>query len=170
MAKDEDFAVSSCASYEALLEDYVNGELDAGDAKRVAEHRKNCAGCNQALEHALASVRLLRAAGPWPEPGAAFARTTMARIHAAEQEKAAERVGFWQPFVSLGWRFAASASLALALLLTFAARSSSHSQPNVTSVRPIIGTHDLFSPDPSRAPANRDEALMMVAENDHGNQ
>ena len=170
MAKDREFTTSACASYEALLEGYVNGELDVENTKRIGEHRKNCAGCNEALEEALASARLLRAAGPLREPSPAFARTAMARIRAGERERAAERAGFWQPFVSLGWRFAASASLAVGLLVAFAARSSSHSQPNVTSVRPIIVTHDLFSPEPSRAPANRDEALMMVAENYHGNQ
>jgi anti-sigma-K factor RskA len=170
MARDKEFATSACADYEAVLEDYLNGELGAADAKRVADHRKQCAGCNEAIEHAAASVRLLRASGPLPQPSPAFARTVMARIRMAERQQMAERAGFWQPFVSLGWRFAATASLAVALLLTFAVRSGNRPQPNVASVRPIIVTHDLFAPDPSRAPANRDEALMMVAENDHGNK
>jgi anti-sigma factor RsiW len=170
MARDKEFATSACADYEAILEDYLNGELSAADAKRVANHRKECAGCNEAIEHAAASVRLLRASGPLPEPSPAFARTVLARIRLAQQEQIAERAGFWQPFISLGWRFAATASLAVALLLTFAARSSNRPQPNAASVRPIIVTHDLFSPDPSKAPANRDEALMMVAENDHGSK
>lgn len=170
MARDKEFATSACAEYEAVLEDYLNGELQAIDAERLADHRQQCTGCNEAMEHAAASVRLLRASGPLPGPSPAFARTVMARIRTVQQEQMAERAGFWQPFVSLGWRFAATASLAVALLLTFAARSSNRPQPNVASVRPIIVTHDLFAPDPSRAPANRDEALMMVAENDHGNK
>jgi anti-sigma-K factor RskA len=170
MARDKEFATRACANYEVVLEDYLNGDLNATDAKRVADHRKECAGCNEALEHAAVSARLLRASGPLPQPSPAFARTVMARIRLAQQEQTVERAGFWQPFVSLGWRFAATATVAVALLLSYAAHSSSRMQPDVASVRPIIVTHDLFAPDPSRAPANRDEALMMVAENDHAKE
>ena len=166
MATDAEFENTACAKYESLLEDYLSGELGVADAKSAAEHWKNCAGCREALERAAASTRLLRFAGPSPEPGPAFARTVMARIRAA-QEQVSERVSFWQPFVSVGWRFAATATLALGILLTYNAGWGGHSQPNATAVRPSI-VHDIFSPEPAGAPASADEGLLMVAETTHG--
>jgi hypothetical protein len=91
----------------------------------------------------------------------------MARIRMAEEERTA-RARFWQPFVSLGWRFAATATLALGILLTYAARWGSGPQPNIAAVRPTEA-RDLFSPEPARAPASGDEVLIMVAENGYGN-
>ncbi len=44
----------------------------------------------------------------------------MARIR-METERA-ERTGFWQPFVTFAWRFAATAMVALVILLTYAVR------------------------------------------------
>ncbi|MGA9631621.1 MAG: hypothetical protein WBQ63_09380, partial [Candidatus Acidiferrales bacterium] len=84
-----------------------------------------------------------------------------------EVERGAERVGFWQPFVSFGWRFAVTATLALGLLVTYDAGWGRHPQPNAPTARPIV--RDLFTPDPVNTPANGDEALIMVAETNHGN-
>jgi anti-sigma factor RsiW len=163
MATDAEFKNTACAKYESLLEDYLSGELNVADAKSAAEHWKSCAGCREALEAAAASTRLLRAAAPSPEPSPAFARTVMARIRAA-QEQAAERASFWQPFVSVGWRFAATATLALVAMLTYDAGWGNRSQPNIAEVRPTV-VHDIFSPEP----AGPDEGLLMVAETTHGN-
>ncbi|HXQ25574.1 MAG TPA: hypothetical protein VN822_04125 [Candidatus Acidoferrales bacterium] len=167
MATDAELHNTACAKYESLLEDYLSGELSVPDAESAAEHWKSCAGCREAIEQAAASIRLLRAAGPWPDPGPAFARTAMVRIRAA-QEQAAERAGFWQPFVSVGWRFAATATLALGALLTYNAGWGNRSQPNVAEVRPNV-VHDIFSPEPAGAPASPDEGLLTVAETAHGN-
>jgi hypothetical protein len=90
----------------------------------------------------------------------------MARIRAAEEQRTSERAGFWQPFVWLGWRFALTATLALAVLVTYDARWQKHPQPDLASARPIV--RDLFSPDPARTlPASGDETLMMVADTSH---
>lgn len=168
MRQHPDFRSAACAQFEALLEDYVAADLGGARAKSVAEHLAGCAGCREALDEAAAGARLLRAVGPADGPGPAFSRTVMARIYAAEQERTAERATFWQPFVSLGWRFAATAMLALAILITYEAGWGRRLQPNLAVVRPS-NVSDLFSPDPERAPANRDEVLMMLAENNHGN-
>lgn len=165
MAADTEFTSKACESYEALLEDYLNGELSGAEAKSAAEHWQRCAGCREALKDAAASARLLRAAGPSADPGPGFARTVMARIRAAENEIAAGRANFWQPLVSFGWRFAATATLALVVLVTY--NASHRVQPKVIAARPTESI-DIFGPEPARAPANGDEVLMMVADSGYG--
>ena len=159
---------AACRRYESLLEDYIQGELNAADADQVVSHVKQCAGCRDALDQAQVSVRLLRSAQMSADPGPEFSRIVMARIHASErQNQATDRVGFWQPIVSMGWRFAATATLAFGVLLTYDVRWAPHPQPNASATR-LIGVSDIFAPDPARPPADRDEVLMMVAETNHG--
>jgi hypothetical protein len=168
MAKDLGSGTTVCSSYESLLEDYLNGALAGANEKGVAEHVETCVGCREALANAEASLRLLRVAGPAEDPGPGFARVVMARIRAAEQERVTEGAGFWQPFVSFGWKFAVTATLALGLLVTYDAGWAKHPQPSALSARPTL--RDIFVPDPMNTPANGDEALMMVADTGHGNQ
>ncbi len=168
MATDTEFGNTSCTSYEALLEDYLNGALTADDARTAEQHWQGCAACRSALERAASSVRLLRLAGPSDGPGPAFARTVMVRIRAAEQDRSADRAGFWQPLVRLGWRFAATAAIVLGVLVSYDAGWGRRAQRNVTTAR-LMGVSDIFAPDPANAPANRDDVLMMVADTNHGN-
>jgi len=168
MRTDPEITTAACPKYEALLEDYLEGDLGGAGAKDVAEHLAGCAGCREAFGEALASARMLRAAGPALGPGPGFSRIVMARIDAAEQQRTAERATFWQPFVSFGWRLAATATLAIALLITYEAEWGRPLQPNLAVVRPM-NVSDIFSPDPARPPATSDEVLMMLAENNHGN-
>jgi anti-sigma-K factor RskA len=166
MAWDTGLENTACTKYEALLEDYLEGALTLSDAKSAEEHWRECANCREALQQAAASIRLLRLAEPSAGPGPAFARTVMARIRAGEQDRSSERAGFWQPLVSLGWKFAATATVILGLMVTYDAGWGRQAQRNVTTAR-LIGTSDLFTPDPANLPASRDEVLMMVAENNH---
>jgi anti-sigma factor RsiW len=161
------FNQGPCPEFEALLEDHLTGDLSGADAKKLAEHLESCAACSAALEHVAPSVDLLRTAAPSPDPGPGFARIVMARIR-AEMSKRGEQKSIWQPFVAFAWRFAATATLALALLVTFdAVRHMRYvRETNVAYVSPTE-THDLF-PDPVSPPANRDEVLMMVADTNHG--
>jgi hypothetical protein len=163
--------LKACTKYEALLEDYLSGALEGAAAKCAAGHWKSCNGCRQALEDAAASVRVLRLASPSADPGPGFSRIVMARIREAQREgtgtRTIERTIFGQPFVSLAWRFAATATLALGIMVTYDAGWSHRTQPVVARVRPTQAT-DLFAPDPGNPPANGDEVLMMVAENGHG--
>jgi anti-sigma-K factor RskA len=169
MPTDTEFGNKACTQYEALLEDYLGGALSAAEAKTAEQHWRNCAECQGALEQASESVRLLRLAGPSEGPGPAFARTVMARIRAAEQDAAiADRAGFWQPLVRLGWRFAATATIVLAVLVTYDAGWGRHAQRNPRNPR-LIGVSDIFAPDPANPPASRDEVLMMEADSNHGN-
>jgi anti-sigma factor RsiW len=158
-----------CTKYEVLLEDYISGNLEAASALSAAEHWKTCDGCRSALEDAAASIRLLRIAEPAADPSPAFSRTVMVRIRAAEGERSSERSVFGQPFVSLAWRFAATATLALCVLVTYDAGWGHRAPANATTAGPMPMT-DIFAPDPGVPPADGDEVLMMVAEGGHGNQ
>ncbi|MGH9688681.1 MAG: anti-sigma factor family protein [Candidatus Acidiferrales bacterium] len=170
MAVDMSMPKAACSQYEALLEDYLNSGLNSMDARRAREHLDNCGACRAALENARASAQLFRAAAPeqvFPDPG--FSRMVMARIRVAESEMTAERAGFWQSLVTWGWRFTATAALALVLLVAYGAGHARHAQPRQPAVRPIQATDFFFGSDPAQPPANRDEVLMMVAESTHGN-
>jgi len=166
MATDSGERGAACERYEALLEDYLTGELSGADARLAADHWQNCAGCRTALQQAAASSRLLKAFEATPDPGPGFARVVMARIRAGEPEVSAGRANFWQPFVSFGWRFAASATLALGIFVSYNAGWGHWLQPGATEARPTESL-DLFAPEPAAAPGNRDEVLMMVADNSH---
>ncbi len=170
MSADTAMPHTACPQYEALLEDYLNASLSPTDAKRAEQHLESCGACREALESARASMPLVRAAAPervLPDPG--FSRIVMARIRAAESELTAERAGFWQSLVTLGWRFAATAALALAVLVAYDAGHARRTQPSRMAVRPIQATDFLLAAGPPQPPANRDEVLMMVAETNHGN-
>ena len=171
MAADMALPNMACSQYEALLEDYLNSAANSTDAKHAEEHLKVCGSCRQALENARASAQLFRAAAPEHVmlPSAGFSRIVMARIGAAESEMTAERTGFWQSLVALGWRFAATAALALVVLVAYGAGRARRTQPSQQAVRPIQATDFFFASDPAQPPANRDEVLMMVAESNHGN-
>ncbi|HEX4002249.1 MAG TPA: anti-sigma factor [Candidatus Acidoferrales bacterium] len=168
MARNRGARHAACPNYELVLENYLNGDLTGAEAQRAAAHLSSCASCADAWEGAIASTALLRTAARAGDPGPAFSRTVMARIRAAEEERGAERVGFWQPFVTFGWRFAVTATVALGLLVTYDAGWARRPQPNPSVTRPIV--RDLFTPDPVNTPANGDEALIMVAESNHGNR
>lgn len=161
----------ACAAYETVLEDYLAGDLAGAEAERATAHLKTCAACRAALDEAASSARLLKMAGilagPAPEPGPGFPRIVMARIRSAERPSAQE-AKFWHPFVSLAWRFAATAALALAALVTYATVRHGAAYGNNT-VAAQTETRDIFSPDPAQAPASRDEVLLMVAGHENGN-
>lgn len=169
MATETGFTKGACRDHEAKLEEYLSGDLGGAEAKAAAEHLKNCSGCRNAFEQAAGGARLLQVARATPEVSPDFALRVMARIRRVEQDRVSERARFWQPCVYLGWRFAATAVLALIALVAYGTRWTSRSQPNTIAMRPIEAHDFLFASDPTRPPANRDEALMMVAETDHGN-
>src|SRR5277367_3251947 len=163
---DREYKSSACRDYEALLEDSISGEIGGADALRLSDHLKGCAGCREAREEAALSPRLLRLVEATADPGPGFARDVMARIR-TDGEVRAER-GFWQPLISMGWRFAATATVALALLAAYDTRTHLQQPPQETASLEAARIPDVFSPDPARVPSSRDEVLMMVAENEHG--
>ncbi len=159
-----EFNKLACLEFEALLEDHVTGDLSNADAAKLADHLESCVACTTALENAAPSADLLRALSPAPDPGPGFSRMMMARI-GQELSRLNEQKSVWQPFVSLAWRFAATATLALALLVTFDAVRHNN-PPDVAYLHPTQ-SRELF-PDPGRVPADGDEVLMMVADTNHG--
>jgi anti-sigma factor RsiW len=165
-----DLDTRACCEYEAKLEDYLSGQLSSSDAKQVAEHLEVCGACSAALEDATASARLLSLVDATPDPGPAFARTSMARIR-ADLAAAQESKGFWQPFVSLAWRFAATVAVALAVMVSYDIVRP-HSQAPETTVAAVqqADVRDLFTTEADRVPLNRDDVLVMVAETEHGKQ
>ncbi len=158
----------ACVKYEPVLEDYLEGALDEAGAEAARRHLQDCAGCSAAFDRATGSVRLLQILEPSQAPDAAFARNVMERIRFRERERTAERAGFWQPVVALGWRFAATATLAVGVLLSCDIGWTHYARLNMPSARSIEG--NLFAPEPARAPATGDEVLMMVAETSHAKQ
>ncbi len=159
----------ACPEYEALLEDYLSGALCDANVAATAQHLEGCPKCRRAADAALAGGRMIRemseAAGERPQPSPAFPRIVMARIRAAEAARLAENEGFWRSLVSLGWRFAVTATLAVVMLAAYDARRNLLPQPNVASVRPTE-VRDIVSADTTVLPASRDEVLMMLAEFD----
>jgi predicted anti-sigma-YlaC factor YlaD len=165
MQKDQ-----ACENYEALLEDYLSGELDGAERARAERHVIACRGCRSALSEATSGNRLFEFVGRFsdsaPTLGPDFARVVMARIR-AEDAKVHEGLSFWQPFVSMAWKFAATAAFGLALLLTYTVSGANRSETEVASVSQL-DTQDLFSPDPTTPPTDRDEVFMMVTGSDYG--
>lgn len=164
---EEQFRGTACTDYEVLLEDFVSGELSSADAKTLAEHLKDCGGCRMAFQDASACARLLRVAEPTPDPGPGFARLVMARICAAGSQT--ESRSIWKPFISLAWRFAATAAVGFVALMTYDLSGHMRANRNLAGLQ-TSETRDLFSSDPANPPRSQDDVLMLVAESNHGKQ
>jgi hypothetical protein len=162
---NEELKSSACPEFEPLLEDHLSGDLGGPDAARLSEHMKSCAGCRAASDFAAPSARLFAAAEPTPDPGPGFAHILMVRIR-DEQARLGLQKSIWQPFVSLAWRFAATASLAAVVLLAYDTSSHRQAQEDM-AVLLADQPHDLIT-DTGTRPQNRDQVLLMMAETNHG--
>lgn len=163
---DAEYHGSACPKYEALLEDLINREANGAEAASLAEHMKECPGCRNAFKEAAAAARLLQFAEPTPDPGPGFAHLVMARIRAAEA--ASEPKSIWQPFVSLAWKFAATAAMGLAVLITLDATGHRAIPQDDAFLARQADARDLLSADPANPPRNADDVLMLMAETNHG--
>lgn len=164
MSMDAEYRTTACSQYEAVLEDHLHGDLGGHEATELAEHLKTCSGCRAALDQAVLSARLLRVAEPATDPGPGFSHMVMARIRA--ELHLHEGKSIWQPFVSLAWRFAATAAVALVILVSFDV--GRHNQ--LRQDQSLLATNRLpeLVPDQSPVPTNSDEVLLMMAETNHG--
>jgi anti-sigma factor RsiW len=161
-----EYRTSACREYEAALEDYVNGEFADSETARLKEHLKACSGCTEALADAQVAARLLRAGEPTADPGPGFARVTMARIR-GEMETLEEK-SIWRPFVALAWKLSATAALALVLLVTFDVKQRNNRlDQDELAIMAANEAPELLS-DEGRQPSNRDEMLILMAEEGHG--
>lgn len=141
MNGENEFAGAACAAYEAFLEDHIEGVLEAQNARKLSDHLKTCVRCSHALADASAASQWVRTSvEPVRQPGPAFARIVMARIRAEEENYG--RVAFWGPFVSLAWKFATTAALALVVMMAYASHSGSVS-PSVPSVAVVTSSSDI---------------------------
>lgn len=160
---------SACMEYEGRLEDYLSGQLSGADAKALADHLAQCGGCRAAVELAASGTRLLALAEPTPDPGSGFTPIAMARIR---HEIAAEASrSFWQPFVAVAWRFAATVTVALALTLSYQAVQARRAPATETAIAQarINDMRYIFTTEQDRVPSSRDDVLIMVAETKNGN-
>jgi anti-sigma factor RsiW len=160
----DDFKTSACPDFEALLEDHLSGELGGPEAAKLSGHLKSCAGCRAALDLAAPTARFFSAAEPTLDPGPGFARQVMALIR-VEQACAAEK-SIWRPFISVAWRFAAGAALAVVALVSYDAAFTSHRNSELAALN-VTPSRDLIS-DGGAPPSTRDEILLMMAETNHG--
>jgi anti-sigma factor RsiW len=160
------YRTSACGEYEAALEDYVNGEFADSETAKLKEHLRACSGCTEALAEAQVAARLLRAGEPTADPGPGFARVTMARIR-GEMETLEEK-SIWRPFVALAWKLSATAALALVLLVTFDVKQRNNRlDQDELAIMAANEAPELLS-DEGRQPSNRDEMLILMAEEGHG--
>jgi anti-sigma factor RsiW len=163
---NSEFHSGACAEYETRLEDFLGGELSGAEKREVTEHFHTCPACKSAVEEAGVSSRLLSFVDASPDPGPAFARIVMARIRS--EEAARESRGFWQPFVFLAWRFAATAALALVVMVTYDVRLHQAGAAAGGASVQQSDIHDLFTTDADRAANNPDDVLIPAAEDNHG--
>jgi predicted anti-sigma-YlaC factor YlaD len=164
MSMNAEYRTTACSQYEAALEDHLHGDLGGSEAVELAEHLKTCSGCRAALGDAVRSARLLRVAEPAGDPGPGFSHLVMARIRTELRLRQGKSI--WQPFVSLAWRFAATAAIALVMLVSFDVVRHNQSQRDQS----LMATNRLpeLVPDQTSVPANSDEVLLMMAEPNHG--
>jgi anti-sigma factor RsiW len=162
---NRELGTTACPAQEVALEDYVNGELSSAAENQLTEHLKACSGCSLALGEAQMAARLLRAAEPTADPGSAFARVAMARIR-SEMENREER-SIWRPVVSLAWKLSATAALALVMLVGFNARQQGRRATQDEMA--IVAANDTpgFLTNDERLPSNRDEVLILMADEGH---
>jgi predicted anti-sigma-YlaC factor YlaD len=164
MSMNTEYRTTACSQYEAVLEDHLHGDLGGHEATELAEHLKTCFGCRTALDEAMLSARLLGVAEPAADPGPGFSHMVMARIRAELHLNEARSI--WQPFVSLAWRFAATAAVALVILVSFAIGRHSQLQQDQS----LLATNRLpeLVPDQSSVPTSSDDVLLLMAESNHG--
>jgi Putative zinc-finger len=155
---------AACPEFEAQLEDHLEGSLRASEVAILSEHLQSCPGCRAAFEDAAVSSRLLAIAEPAPDPGPGFSRLVMARIR--QELHANEGRSIWRPFVSVAWRFAATASFALVLLVSF--ELGRHSQWQSDQFIVAENRVPELVPDQTSLPASRDDVLRMMAETNNG--
>jgi anti-sigma factor RsiW len=158
----EENGLKACTEFEPLLEDCLDGEQDATEARRLQAHLAGCAGCSNALRVShLASQLLKEFVEPAPAPSTGFARRTMNAIR-DEEKSAAEVSTFWRPMQTFAWRLAMSAGLGLALLIGYAQVAPKAPEANGEEIARTAVPTEIFQ-DPMYSPQSREDVLLMVS-------
>lgn len=163
--------LAGCKTSEALLEDYLSGELSRGASEQLAAHLHSCANCREALEEARLSARLVRGTfEPMEEPGPAFTHMVMARVNAAEAWLL-EQKNFWRPFERLAWRLAFTAALALGFLFAYGFQLSNATTPAAApSPTAFAAPTETFAAPTAAVPSSADDVLVAMVEKGHEQQ
>ncbi|MGH9571993.1 MAG: hypothetical protein ACRD40_00465 [Candidatus Acidiferrales bacterium] len=168
MNVENGFASCACPEYEAMLEDYLGGALENGASRKLTQHLMSCAGCSRAVEDAAAASEILRGMERVADPGPSFTHMVMARVRTAESES---RTSFWEPFVSLAWKFATTAALALVVMLAYATHgTNSAANTTVATAAPQGEVQQMLTAGQSMVPATRSDLVRMVTETDDAEQ
>lgn len=162
--------VSGCKTSEALLEDYISGELTRAEAEQLAAHAEACAECREALQEARMSARLVRGAiEPAEEPGPAFTHLVMAKINAAEAWMREQR-DFWRPFERLAWRLAFTAALALVFLFAYGLELNKAGTASAAPTPTAFAQPAETFTTPPAVPSSADDVLVAMVEKGHEQQ
>jgi hypothetical protein len=169
MNTENEFAGHACSEYEVFLEDYLEGTLEGASARKLTEHLKSCAGCSEALADASSAAHWLHQVEATPDPGPGFSHMVMARIRTHESQN---RASFWEPFISLAWKFATTAALALVVMLAYASHGNNSVAVNTSSSAITVpsGVQDLLVASQSGVPETRGDMVRMVTESDNAEQ
>ncbi len=131
----------------------------------MESHLASCSSCREALEAARASRRILEAVRePAGELGPAFSHRVMAAI-GTEEARRRTAGEFWRPLESWAWRLTWSATLALALLAGYLFGLGPSRQHLAMRTQPTE-VREIFQ-DSAAPPANREEALLILVEQDN---
>lgn len=151
----------ACRSYELLLEDYLEGELNAAERNRMETHLARCERCRRAHGAAQAAIALFALARQeTPQPGPAFVENVRAGILRALRLRESWEAQ-WQPVVQLAGRVCLAAG-ALTVLLGLLLAGNFRSYPPVSpaaerpALRALVG-------DTAPAGAVQDELQLLVA-------
>lgn len=162
-----DDRVAICGQSEALLEDYLTGELPRPAAEQLVAHLKECSACREALEEACVSSRLIsKVFDAAEEPGPAFTHLVMARVNAAEAWLREQR-SFWRPLEAIAWRLAFTAALALVFMFAYGIQmnrtTTAAPAPQATLFTQPADTFNV----PTPVPSSDDDVLMAIVERHH---
>jgi hypothetical protein len=152
-----------CAAIEDRLQDGI-ASIEPGSA--LASHLSACVACQEALEDAVLSSKLMRVAlETAPAPSAPFVTRVMASVReAADAEQTP--VSIWRPLELLASRFALVAAAVLLALSLYLAEFAPARQAGGTSQAEI----GAGMPEPPAAPpSNQDDVLISLSEMPNGN-
>ena len=117
--RDKKVKNKTCAGYEPLLQDYLDGEVRGANLEIVEVHLRECRACAHAVAVARQGSALLSLASVAVEdPGPFFTHRVMAAVRAMSSDS---ELSFWRPLGFLAMRAAWTASIALAVVVAYGA-------------------------------------------------
>jgi len=81
------------------LSAYIDGMLDVGRTRAVAEHLRACAPCREAADRLLQTKTLLRRLPAPPSPGSEFWAASFRRLRVDDRERAHTRRPVWESWL-----------------------------------------------------------------------